>query len=99
VPAGDISSGVTPLPGAPRRNPLSAITFVSDALLNDPPAGSWLNWRRTYDAQGFSPLKQITTANVSKLRLAWAWSLPNGPNEGTRRGHRRSALAIHAPPS
>jgi alcohol dehydrogenase (cytochrome c) len=80
---GDISSGEKPLPGAPRRNPLTAIAFVSDALLNDPPAGSWLNWRRTYDAQGFSPLKQVTKDNVSELRVAWAWSLPNGPNEST----------------
>ncbi len=86
-PAGDRSSGVTPLPGTPRRNPLTAIAFVSDAILNDPPAGSWLNWRRTYDAQGFSPLKQITKANVSELRLAWAWSLPNGPNEATPLEH------------
>jgi alcohol dehydrogenase (cytochrome c) len=86
-PGEDISSGVTPPPGAPRRNPLSAIAFVSNALLNDPPADSWLNWRRTYDAQGFSPLKQITKANVSELRLAWAWSLPNGPNEATPLEH------------
>jgi len=87
VPSGDVSSGVTPLAGAPRRNPLTAIGFVSDAILNDPPAGSWLNWRRTYDAQGFSPLKQITKANVNELRLAWAWSLPNGPNEATPLEH------------
>jgi alcohol dehydrogenase (cytochrome c) len=81
--SGDQSSGAATLPGAQRRNPLSAIAFVSDALLNDPPTGSWLNWRRTYDAQGFSPLKQITKSNVSELRLAWAWSLPSGPNEST----------------
>ena len=86
-PAGDRSSGAAPLPGTPRRNPLTAFAFVSDAILKDPPPGSWLNWRRTYDAQGFSPLKQITKANVSELRLAWAWSLPNGPNEATPLEH------------
>src|SRR5579862_3046305 len=39
VPAGDMSSGVTLLLGTPRRNPLTDIAFVSDAILNDPPAG------------------------------------------------------------
>ena len=29
-------------------------------MLQNPPAGDWLTWRRGFDYQGFSPLKQIT---------------------------------------
>ena len=47
------------------------------------PDGEWLTWRRTYDAYGFSPLKQINKANVGDLRLAWSWSLPAGQNATT----------------
>lgn len=68
-------------------NPLDHFTVVTDELLQDPPASEWLNWRRTYDAQGFSPLKQITRANVGDLRVAWTWSLPNGQNETTPLEH------------
>ncbi|HTX24531.1 MAG TPA: PQQ-binding-like beta-propeller repeat protein [Steroidobacteraceae bacterium] len=68
-------------------NPLDKITTVDDALLRDPPDGEWLLWRRTYDDQGFSPLREITRQNVGDLRIAWAWSLPNGPNEATPLEH------------
>ena len=86
VPPG-VSGGVpanVPLPaGPPRHNPLTAFTPVTDAMLAHPAAGDWLNWRRTADAQGFSPLKGITRSNVPTLRVAWSWSLPNGPHETT----------------
>jgi alcohol dehydrogenase (cytochrome c) len=68
-------------------NPLEQISPVTDALLDNPPAGDWLLWRRTYDDFGFSPLKQINKSNVSDLRVAWAWSLPNGQNEATPLEH------------
>jgi alcohol dehydrogenase (cytochrome c) len=48
---------------------------VSDAMLRDPAPGEWLNWRRTGDSQGYSPLDQITTANVNRLQLAWSWAM------------------------
>jgi alcohol dehydrogenase (cytochrome c) len=35
----------------------------------------WLHYGRTYGAQRYSPLKQITTENVSKLKLAYQISL------------------------
>jgi len=68
-------------------NPLEHITAVTDELLENPPPGEWLLWRRTYDDHGFSPLKQINKSNVGELRVAWAWSLPNGPNEATPLEH------------
>lgn len=68
-------------PAAP--NPLHAITRVTSAILNSPPPGDWLTWRRTYDGMGFSPLTQITKRNVKELRVAWSLTLPAGPNEAT----------------
>jgi alcohol dehydrogenase (cytochrome c) len=68
-------------------NPLDHMTLVTDELLESPPPGEWLLWRRTYDDHGFSPLKQINKSNVGDLRVAWAWSLPNGPNEATPLEH------------
>jgi alcohol dehydrogenase (cytochrome c) len=84
---GGPGGGVSPyaiLPKAPARaNPLDKITPVTDANLQNPLAADWLTWRRTYDDLGFSPLTQINKSNVGELRVAWTWSLPNGPNEAT----------------
>jgi alcohol dehydrogenase (cytochrome c) len=76
-----------PMPLVVLPNPLEKITPVTDELLGNPPASDWLTWRRTYDDHGFSPLKQINKKNVSDLRVAWAWSLPNGQNEATPLEH------------
>jgi alcohol dehydrogenase (cytochrome c) len=53
---------------------------VTDRMLMNPREGDWLTWRRTYNAYGFSPLKQINRTNVSELRPAWTWGLRSGPN-------------------
>jgi len=45
---------------------------VTDARLERPDDGDWLMYRRTYDGWGFSPLKQITPANIHKLSVAWS---------------------------
>ena len=47
---------------------------VTDTRLEHPDAGDWLMYRRTYDGWGYSPLKQITKANIQKLSLAWSMS-------------------------
>ena len=62
---------------------LNSLRPVTDEMLRQPPDGSWLHWRRTYDGQGFSPLREITRQNVSALRLAWSWQLAPGLNEIT----------------
>src|SRR5713226_5643699 len=33
--------------------------------------GNWLTYSRDYSGQRYSPLDQINTGNVSKLRIAW----------------------------
>lgn len=76
-----------PIPRVVAANPLDRITPVTDELLRSPPAGEWLLWRRTYDDQGFSPLRQIDRHNAGELRVAWTWSLPNGANETTPLEH------------
>jgi alcohol dehydrogenase (cytochrome c) len=48
---------------------------VTEAMLRNPPPGDWLNWRRTDNAWGYSPLEQISTRNVKGLQLAWSWSM------------------------
>lgn len=82
-PGGGISPLVDKLPEASLTDPLLHFTPVTDETLRDPQPGDWLTWRRTYDDTGFSPLKQINRSNVGTLHVAWAFSLPNGPNEGT----------------
>ena len=55
---------------------------VTQEMLNDPEPGQWLHWRGTQNAWGYSPLDQITTANVGQLRLVWAWAMDDtGPQE------------------
>ena len=94
-PSGGLSAGVT-LPPAPKKiSPLEKLTPVTDAALAKPSPGDWLTWRRTYDDLGFSPLNQINKSNVSDLRVAWAWSLPNGPNEATPLVHD-GVLFVHS---
>jgi alcohol dehydrogenase (cytochrome c) len=51
---------------------------VTTAMLLHPDANDWLMFSRTYDAQRFSPLKQITRQNVSKLKTAWTRTIPEG---------------------
>ena len=58
-------------------------TPVTDEMLQHPPPGEWLTWRRTLDGQGYSPLNQITRDNVHSLRLAWEWAMTDGPSQTT----------------
>jgi alcohol dehydrogenase (cytochrome c) len=57
---------------------------VSEAMLRNPAPGDWLNWRRTDNAWGYSPLDQINRQNVGQLQLAWSWAMDDtGANEMT----------------
>jgi alcohol dehydrogenase (cytochrome c) len=47
---------------------------VTDERLRKPDAENWLMNRRTYDGWGYSPLEQITPANVARLRPVWVFS-------------------------
>src|SRR5580704_13192789 len=82
-PGGGLSPYASLIPAPPKANPIDKLTPVTDADLQNPAPGEWLTWRRTYDDQGFSPLKQINKSNVAQLRSTWTWSLPSGANEAT----------------
>jgi alcohol dehydrogenase (cytochrome c) len=53
---------------------------VTRERLLRPGDGDWLMIRRSYDGWGFSPLAQITAANVSQLELAW--TMETGASNG-----------------
>jgi alcohol dehydrogenase (cytochrome c) len=72
--------------------PLSPVT---DALLRSPPDASWLNWRRTLDGQGFSPLTQVNRRTVGGLRLAWAMTMREGSNQVTPLVHEGVMFLAH----
>ncbi len=56
---------------------------VTQDMLYQPPAGDWLNWRRTLDGHGFSPLDQINRQNVQNLKLEWVIAMRDGSNQVT----------------
>ena len=63
-----------------RAAKLAALTTVTEAMLRNPPDGDWLQWRRTDDGHGFSPLTLLNSGNVGDLTLAWSAPLANGSN-------------------
>jgi alcohol dehydrogenase (cytochrome c) len=54
---------------------------VTQQMLENPSPDDWLMFSRTYDAQRFSPLKQITKQNVGQLRMAWTRGMGAGQTE------------------
>ena len=70
-------------------------TPVTEQMLLNPPPGDWLNWRRTLDGQGYSPLKDITRENVGSLRMAWSLLMKEGNNEATPLVHDGVMYLIH----
>jgi len=67
---------IPPWPTPPAR--FTDFTPVTEQMLDDPAPENWPAWRRSHKGQGFSPLAQITTANVNALRVAWSQPLPAG---------------------
>lgn len=65
VVIGGCSFGVRPVSGV-------------DSLADSSDGKDWTGYGRTYGEQHFSPLTQISDANVAKLGLAWSLDLPVG---------------------
>ena len=65
-------------PQPPADPPMPAVLknyqSVTAERLKNPNDEDWLMIRRTYDGWGFSPLTDITPANVQRLRPAWVFS-------------------------
>jgi PQQ-dependent dehydrogenase (methanol/ethanol family) len=60
----------------------------SGAWTRNAPEGDWQMPGRDFSMQRFSPLNQITTANVASLKAAWTFST------GTLRGHEGNPLVV-----
>jgi alcohol dehydrogenase (cytochrome c) len=71
------ATGQTGGSGSPRLDAVTA-SPVTDEMLRNPEAADWLMYSRTYDAQRFSPLKEINRGNVGRLQRAWSKPLPAG---------------------
>jgi alcohol dehydrogenase (cytochrome c) len=62
-------TGVAPVPPV-----LRSYQPVTAERLAKPEDSNWLMIRRTYDGWGYSPLEQVTPANVAKLKPVWVFS-------------------------
>jgi alcohol dehydrogenase (cytochrome c) len=63
------SKGSTP---ASEITALQPVTYEELRAANEQPADRWLTYSGSYDGHRFSPISQITPANVGGLRLLWA---------------------------
>ena len=61
----------TPSPAAPAAEMPLPYQPVTAERLRNPEGPNWLMIRRTYDGWGYSPLTEITAANVARLRPVW----------------------------
>jgi alcohol dehydrogenase (cytochrome c) len=61
-------------PDVPMPEVLRNYRPVTADRLKHPEDGNWLMIRRTYDGWGYSPLDQITPANVARLKPVWVFS-------------------------
>jgi len=68
---------------------LAGSAYANDQLIKmSQNPNDWVMPARTYDAQRYSPLKQINTGNVGKLQVAWTFST------GVLRGHEGAPLVV-----
>ena len=82
-----------PLPPlvVPMPEILKGYAPVTAERLKNPADGDWLMIRRTYDGWGYSPLDQITPANVARLQPAWVFSTGVGQRPRGRAARRTTA--------
>jgi alcohol dehydrogenase (cytochrome c) len=66
-------ASATPVPG-PMPELLANYALVTAERLRKPEDENWLLFRRTYDGWGYSPLAQITPANIGRLQLVWSFA-------------------------
>ena len=68
---------------------------VTEEILANPSSDDWLMFSRTYDAQRFSPLKQINKENVSRLQLAFSREMTTGTQESIPLVYRGVIYVAH----
>ena len=67
---------------ATAQEPGRILVPLTEDNLKKPSPNDWLMYNRTYDAQRFSPLRQINKSNVGRLALAWSVTEGPGSQEG-----------------
>jgi len=72
----------TPQPTKTLRAVPNFVT-VTDQMMRAPRPENWLIHRGNYQAWGYSPLDQISKANVKNLQLVWSRAMEPGANEAT----------------
>ncbi len=90
-PVAAVIAGTVPAAAAAARPPVNAFplghtvvgdiknyTDVTDEMLKAPSDNDWLMYRRNYYGWSYSPLKAVTTRNVSTLQQKWAWGMVDG---------------------
>ena len=54
------------------------VTIIDDkAIANESNTSDWLAYGRTHSEQRFSPIDDVNTDNVAKLKVDWYVDLPN----------------------
>ena len=80
----------------PRTAWILAATGLALAQRSPTVATDWPTYNHDLAGTRFSPLKQITRANVGKLKLAWQYKVgPNQPNGGITGGSEFTPLVIN----
>ena len=75
-----------------------AFVPITDKTLLNPAPEDWLMYSRTYDAQRFSPLKQITRQNVAQLKEVFKVEFPGGQQESIPLVYR-GVMYVVVPPN
>lgn len=88
--AGRVAGGLTALAWILLALPLTAQRRPAPAVPAGPPPGDWQSAGRDNALTRYSPLDQITTANVAQLRPVWSFST------GALRGHEGNPLVVGA---
>ena len=82
--AGQARGGASAIRGVTVRGEVKNYVPVTSAMLKSPPPGDWLMFRGNPHGHSFSPLDQITPANVKNLQLQWVWAMnDSGANQTT----------------
>ena len=82
--AGQERGGTSANRGVTVRGEVKNYVPVTFERLKDPPPGDWLMFRGNYHGHSYSPLDQLTPANVKDLQLQWVWAInDSGANQTT----------------
>jgi len=78
---------------------LTAVPLLAQGLdparLMEPPVDTWPTYNGDYSGRRFSPLKQVTAANVGSLTLAWTYRLNAGPGGAGGQSMKATPLEVN----